>query len=107
MNHFYRYLPTLTGNFDFMGESGAGDYYVLWENMGKAGASLYYFERHLGVWLIIIAVLLLAIAWLFRSSTLQERIRLKERTAIVMVVIALFFGAAGIINEIIRLGFNY
>jgi len=107
MNHFLRVFPTLAGDFDLMDSNGPGSYYGLWKDLGNAGASIYYLERHLGVWLIVIALALLAVAWLLRSSTLQERIHLKERTVTVIVVIALFFGVAGLINEIIKLGFNY
>ena len=66
-----------------------------------------YFERHLGVWLILLAVGLLFLSWTFRSSSVQERIHIKDRTITIIIVVALFFGVAGLITTVIQAGFDY
>jgi len=107
MSRLFLCFPAVAGDFDFMDSSGPGAYYGLWKKLSETGAGAYYFERHLGVWLILLAVGLLFLSWTFRSSSVQERIHIKDRTITIIIVVALFFGVAGLITTVIQAGFDY
>ena len=107
MRRFFLFFPMILGDFDLMESTGPGTYYGLWKRMCEAGAGAFYFERHLGVWLILIAVSLLALSAALHSSTIQQRVQIKERTVRTVLIIALFFGLAGFITIVLKAGFDY
>lgn len=107
MTQFFRIFPMMAGDFDVMNENrGPGVYYTLWQKISETGAGAYYLERHAGVWLILIAIMLLGLSYAFRSKTIQERLHLKEKTVTTIVVIALFFALSGLITSVIQAGFD-
>lgn len=107
MNGIYWFLPTLAGDFDVLNANrGPGVYYTLWRKLSETGAGAYYIERRIGIWMIIISVGLLFLSWAYKASHVQERNHLKQRTIIAIVVIAIFFGLAGLITTAIGIGFD-
>lgn len=107
MSQYFLWVPMMAGDFDLMKSKSPGAYYGFWKRISEVGAGAYYFERHVGVWLILIAVGLLFLSWVFHSSAVQERIHIKERTIRIMVTVALFFGLAGLVTSVMQVGLDY
>ena len=93
-------------NFNTLRRGDAGAYAELYEDLAGAGYGVFYLESRMAVWLIMNALLVMALAMAVKTGNIQGRKEVKEKIKRTMIVALLLLNVAGFVGCSLHVGLD-